>query len=131
MEMSDRTKRVLTLDSGAGCAFGLMLFGFHPLFVSLWGFPETLVWFLAATHLTYGLGSGLLLMYAKRRQSIPRRGLMTLIVGNIAWGLFCVGLLAYLWPDATIIGRGQLIVEALFVAGLGVVEYRWVHPESA
>jgi hypothetical protein len=43
---------------------------------------------------------------------------------NMLWGTGCVALALVWWGDASLFGIVQLLGEAVFVAGLGVLEWR-------
>lgn len=50
-------------------------------------------------------------------------GLYILIAMNFKWAGACLAILLFHWPEATIFGAIHLVFEALFVAGLGYLEF--------
>ena len=105
----------------AGMSVGVVLLLFHAWVSPLHRLPESFILFMGAANLTYGLFSLSLAL----RQRRPRVLIRLLSVANVLWGLACCAWLWVYWESASVFGQGQLMLEALFVGGLGVLEWRW------
>jgi hypothetical protein len=112
---------LLRIDSGGGLCAGAAMLMLHDWLTTLYRVPVTLVWGVAAMNVLYGLSSGLLLL----RRPVPLHPWMRrLAVANMVWALVCA-LLAIRWvTSASWIGTTALLLEAVFVGGLGWIEWR-------
>ena len=123
-----RARRLLRLDSTAGLLAGLLMLVSHEWLAALTGMPVPVVLFVAVANLVYGSYSGWLVTTAQRRGLPSRRVVTVLIVANVAWAVVCAALLARFGASATVFGWLHLVLEGVFVAALGLVEWRVVRP---
>ncbi len=119
------------LDSGAACVVGLVMLALRPWLAELYGFAPELLLFLGAANLTYGAYSGSLALRASRAGRLPRLAIDALVLANSAWVIACAVMVTATWPTSRPLGVAQLSLEALFVAGLAVAEFRVVRPEAS
>jgi hypothetical protein len=115
--------RLLQIDSVAGLSAGVVMLAASPWVAGWYAVPRAWLVANAAANLLYGTASGLL---ARRRQR-PVTLVATMALANLAWAVGCVALLVVLRDRASWLGLGHLAVEALFVGGLGALEWRHRH----
>ena len=112
---------VLWIDATAAALAGVVV-----LFVSGWlsgwyGLPQELLISIGVVNLVYASYSGSLAMRMRR----PKALILFLVSANLLWSVVCV-ILALIYRDtATLFGLAHLLGEALFVGGLGGLEWRW------
>lgn len=128
--MMKNAKRLLWLDSGAGCTVGTVVLTLHEWLSELWGFQPELVLVLGAANLGYGCYSGSLARRAWRDMRVPILAIDVLVIANLAWAIICLVLMVLTWEISKPLGVAQLALEAVFVGGLGLVERRVVRPEA-
>ena len=115
------TASLLRIDAAGGLVVGSLFLAGSAWIAPLLGLPRPLIVGVALANLAYGCFSFTL----NRRPQRPLALLNTLIIGNVAWGVLCLGIAAYVWSDATVLGRLHVLLEAVLVAGLGLVEWRY------
>lgn len=114
-----RVSNLLWVDCSAGSVVGLLLLLFHVWLSNLYGLPPEFVLFQGAANLMYSIFSyGL----ASRPQR-PYVLIAALAIANMIWGVLCVVWLFMYKESATIFGLLHLLLEALFVGGLGSIEW--------
>ena len=112
---------VLWIDATAAALAGVVV-----LFVSGWlsgwyGLPQELLISIGVVNLVYASYSSSLAMRMRR----PKALILLLVSANLLWSVVCV-ILALIYRDtATLFGLAHLLGEALFVGGLGGLEWRW------
>ena len=112
---------VLWIDATAAALAGVVV-----LFVSGWlsgwyGLPQELLISIGVVNLVYASYSSSLAMRMRR----PKALILFLVSANLLWSVVCV-VLALIYRDtATLFGLAHLLGEALFVGGLGGLEWRW------
>ncbi len=104
--------------SGGG-GVGLVVLLISGWIAGVYEVPQSYVAFNGAVSVLYG-AFGLALILRERR---PLWGVSVLAGGNMAWGVVC--LVAFGLLDVGWMPKAHLFGEALFVGGLGVVEWRW------
>lgn len=115
---------MLLLDSGAGCTVGSVCLVLCPWLSGIYGFDPSLVLFIGAVNVIYGLSSGALLLLTTQRQDIPVAPLRFLALANASWVIPCGVLLTMTWSEATWLGVLHIILEATFVSWLALIELR-------
>ena len=114
-------RRILWIDGPAGLTVGIITLLLHAQLTQWYELPHNLLMVIGAANLIYGLYSTPLAMRAIR----PKILISLLAVANMTWAAACVVLTAVYWESASFFGLGHLILEVLFVGGLGVLEWRW------
>ncbi|WP_420426777.1 hypothetical protein [Algiphilus sp.] len=114
--------RILIFDALGGLLVGVLVLIFAPWLVSFYGMPLAFVVFMGIVNVAYGCYSGTLVLSARR--SRWRLGLLWR--ANMAWGVLCLVYIAALWEGLTSFGVLHLGLEAVYVAGLGWLERRWM-----
>lgn len=104
---------------------GAALAGVTVIALSGWlsrleGLPQGVLLFTGAVNLLYGCYSFSLAVRAER----PMPLIKLLVVANVTWAFVCLGLVAAFWATATPFAFVHLVGEAVYVAGLGVLEWR-------
>ncbi|MEZ4375160.1 MAG: hypothetical protein R3B07_30395 [Polyangiaceae bacterium] len=128
--MGRRGRNLLWFDSGAGATAGVLMVALHGWLVELHQLPSAALWCMAAANIGYASYSESLALRASQLNRLPRVAVDLLVFANVAWGLVCVGLLLGNWATVTTWGIAHLVFEGAFVAGLGLVEFRVVRPET-
>lgn len=113
--------RLLWIDCSAGAMAGLIVLLLHNWLSELYGLPLGFTLFLGAANLSYGVFSFTL----ARQQQPSYLQFKVLVVANILWAALCLLFVSWFWGDASVFGIAQLILESIFVGGLGMVEWRY------
>lgn len=131
--MTDAARRaaaILTFDGAAGLVAGLIFVTLRGPIAVLYGWPSSLVLFVAAANLLYGSSSSVLGWRARRGAMPARRWIDGLVAANLSWALVCLALLTVTAETSRGLGMAQLVAEAAFVAALALAEIRWVRPHA-
>jgi hypothetical protein len=110
-------RHLLWVDCIAGGVVGLGMLLLRDWLVLLYELPPSILVVMALANLLYASFSYSL----ARRPTRPRRLVKMLAGANVAWGVACLGLLA---TGPSGVGIALLVFEAIFVAGLGLLEAR-------
>ena len=113
-------QRLLWIDCSAGALVGVVVLALHPWLSNLYGLAPGLVLFMGVMNLVYASYSFSLALRRER----PLTLLNFLAIANIAWGLLLIYWVAIFAGSASLLGLGYLLLEAVFVGGLGVIEWR-------
>lgn len=114
-------RRVLWVDGVAGLATVASLLLAPAVFSSMYGFPPRLVQGSAAALLVYAALIATLIF--KPGQSAFRLGV--LVGGNVAWVAASAWVAFGSGLELTPIGRAYVVGQAVFVAALAALEYRF------
>ena len=87
----------------------------------LYRVPLKLVIFMGVVNLAYASYS----LPLARRSIRPMGLIIFLAAANFTWALVCIGLAVFLWQTISPWGLAHLGVEAIFVGGLAILEWRW------
>ena len=108
----------------ADCVGGLLVGFFVLLFagtLSHWeGLPDGIILFSAAANLLYGSYS----LFVTTRRRRPRYLVAILSVANMCWMIPCVTIVVFYWNQITPTGIAHMMVEGVYVASLGFLEWR-------
>ena len=115
------SKKLLWIDCLGALAAGAAMLVFSSWLSGLYGFSRQFVVGLAAVNLAYGSFS--LSLAARRRR--PPALIALLALANLAWGLVCFAAAIHLSDAATPFGLAHLVLEGLYVGGLGALEWKW------
>jgi len=113
-------KRLLWVDCVGAAVAGVAVIALSGWLSALEGIPEGVLLFTGAVNLLYACYSFSLAVRAER----PPRRIALLVVANLAWAPVCIGLAAAFSATATPFGYVHLVGEAVYVGGLGVLEWR-------
>ena len=105
----------------AAAVAGALLLAFHTWLADLYALPCELLLVMGLANLAYASVS-FTLAALRRGDRVPL--LRVVAVANVAWAVVCATLAAVWSGEASLLGTGQLIGEAVFVGGLGVLEWR-------
>ncbi|WP_457787610.1 hypothetical protein [Pseudomonas sp. PL-6] len=112
---------LLWLDGAAAALAGALLLTFRHWLSELQALPLALLTLIGLVNLLYAAYS-LSLARSRRR---PQALIVLLVLGNMAWAAVCLGLAASFVGSARPWGLAYLVGEALFVALLAGLEWRW------
>lgn len=115
-----RLRKLLWVDCTAGALVGVSVVAFSGWLSSLEGLPREVLLFTGAANLLYA-------SYSFSLAVRPKRSLLMiklLVIANLVWAPVCLGLAAAFSGVATPFAFMHLIGEAVFVGGLGVLEWR-------
>lgn len=116
-----RAGQLIWVDWIAGAVVGVLVLVFRGWLADLYALPGDLLLVMGLANLVYASVSFTLAMLS-RGDHVPL--LRVVATANIVWAVGCV-VLAVVYSDrASVFGLGQLIGEAIFVGGLGVLEWR-------
>lgn len=112
--------RVLWADAALSMLTGLLQLAASDGLSRLTGLPAALLWGTGLFYIAYAAT----IAWMASRDPSPRALVMLVAVGNIVWGLVCIGLLAAgTWPT-TALGNAWVIAQAVAVVVLG--DLQWV-----
>lgn len=111
--------KILWIDCIGGMTAGIVVTLFHAWFSDFYGLPVMFIVFVGVMNFAYGMFSFSLAI----REIRPFWLFCILVIGNILWGILCVVWVFKYLNTASIFGLAHLILEAVFVAGLGVFEW--------
>lgn len=112
---------LLWIDSGAAALAGSLCLLLSERLSALHALPQELLQLIGVVNLLYSAYSFCLAIQASR----PRPLITLLVIANSAWALLCLGMAASFTGTASIFGIAHLLGEAIFVAGLAGLEWRW------
>lgn len=117
----DRLARLLWVDCTAGALVGLLVLAFGAGLSRLHRLPYEVLLVLGVANLLYAAYSFSLARRADR--SVLQ---VQILVGvNAAWAVVCAGIVVRFWDSISGFGIAHLVGEALFVAGLARLEWRY------
>ena len=119
LHVSPLLRFALTLDAVATAATGAALLPFAGQLGELLGLPTALLSGAAAFMLVYAVVLGLL----RRRATLPRWAVWTIIVGNALWALDCAALAFVGGLTPTTLGVAFLLFQAVAVAAFAELQY--------
>ena len=124
MPFSRYAQLLLCTDSSAGILVGITLLAGQSWLEPWYGLSDPFLTLIGLTNLVYGLASGALLLWTSHARRLSRKALRSLALANRTWGLVACALCIYTWSEATWLGSGHLLLEAVFVCALAQLELR-------
>jgi len=126
-----RARRLLWFDGLAGLGVGACVLALGPVLSTLYGLPVGLVLAIGVANLTYGSCSTTLAARWRRGVTPSRMSIDVLIAANGAWAVVCLALAVVFRGQASPLGLGSLVLEAVVVGGLAIAERRVLRPQLA
>jgi hypothetical protein len=114
-------KNLLWVDCVAGAVVGAAVLLLSGWLSPLYGLPRGLILFTGVANILYASYSFVLASSNRR----PLALINALVVANSTWALVCVYLAVGVAQSPTVFGLAHLLGEAVFVAGLASLEWRW------
>ena len=114
-------KNLLWVDCIAGLTVGIGVLLLHGWLSQMYNLSSALVLAMGIANLLYGCYSLSLALRSKR----PKNLIRGLAIANMAWGVFCVLLVIIFRDTASVFAYAVLLFEAVFVGGLGLLEWRY------
>lgn len=115
-------KHMLWIDGIGGLAVGILVLSVNPWLSELYRLPQAFIVFMGITNLAYGSYSTSLVI----RKSRSKSHISILALANSAWGLLCFLFVTYFFENITLFGITTLVLEGIYVAGLGYLEWKWM-----
>ena len=115
------TKSLLWIDCTGGLIVGALVLSLAQWLSALYTLPMHLVVTMGIANLVYGAFS----LSLARRAIRPRALLNALIFANLAWAVLCAITAVIVAEQASAFGLAQLLLESVFVGGLGALEWRY------
>lgn len=120
MNVSDK-QNILWLDCLGGLMVGVFVLLFSNL-ISEWdSLPLGIVRFVGFANLAYGSYSIWVTTRAPRKIILVK----ILALANMAWLFVCITIIVIHWNDISLFGTIHKLAEGIYVASLGVIEWRW------
>lgn len=113
-------RHLLWVDCTAAALAGVTVLVLSGWLSRLHALPQELLLLTGAVNLLYGVYSFSLAVRSER----PLALIQLLAVANLSWAVVCIGLAVVYWQQATVFRLVHLIGEAIFVGGLGLLEWR-------
>lgn len=105
----------------AGAVIGVLVLSLSGWLSGLYALPRGLLLWMGLANLVYA-GVSFTLAMRRRGDHVPM--LRFIAAANIAWAMLCATWAVLWFGKASPLGVGQFVAEALFVGGLGVLEWR-------
>lgn len=121
-----RAVQILCMDSGAGLLAGMTMLLLHQPLIQFNYLPANVLLFMGLANFIYAMYSGTLAYRTIFKNDISMGLIHLLITANGIWSLICIALIFGFWPILSVFGVCYLLLEGCFVAGLALVEYRWL-----
>lgn len=115
------SRNLLWVDSRAALLAGVLTLLLASWLAPWYGLPTALLQLIAAANLAYGGFSSWLLARPRPRPAVL---IHTLVVANAAWALACLLIAGWMFASISAFGLAHLLLEAGFVGGLAVQEWR-------
>ncbi|MDX2183720.1 MAG: isoprenylcysteine carboxylmethyltransferase family protein [Gemmatimonadaceae bacterium] len=116
--------RILWIDSLGALAVGLPMLLLPHTLTGWYQLPFPIVVAVAFANVAYGTASFTLALTPRWR--VPSL-LRALAAANMVWGVVCGALFVRYGAPASLFGAGHLVLEGVYVASLGVLEW-WLVP---
>ncbi len=117
----DRRRQLLWVDCSAGAVVGVAMFTLGGWLSEWYEVPKKLLYFMGVANLAYATYS-----FSLARRSVrPMALIVLLVVANLTWAVVCLRWAVVFNGTATLLGVAHFVLEALFVGGLGCLEWRW------
>ncbi len=114
-------RHILWLDCMAAAVAGVLVLSFAAWLSEWYALPRELLSFIGAVNIAYSCFSFSLAIRVRRAEALIK----LLAVANGLWALACLGIAATFAPLMTLPGLCHVLGEAAFVAGLGMLEWKW------
>lgn len=128
--MDATARRILSFDSAGGLCVGAVVLALSGFVSERYGLPITVVWFVGAANVVYGIYSGSLVRVVHAQGRLGRPWVTALVIANLGWSCVCIALITRHWSTLTPLGVFGLAFEALFVGGLAALEFKRVRPRT-
>lgn len=112
---------LIEVDWIAGAIVGVLVLSLRGWLSELYLLPDRLLLLMGLANLAYACVSFTLARFS-HGDRVPF--LRFVAVANILWAVFCTVLAGLWFGEASLFGMGQLVGEAIFVGGLGILEWR-------
>jgi len=114
-------QRILWLDCTGGLVAGAVVLLAARFFSDLECLPLWIIRFVGFANLAYGCYSLWVTV------QIPRKLVLVkcLALANMAWLAVCIAIVVTYWNEVSVLGIGHMLAEGIYVASLGVIEWRW------
>ena len=112
---------ILRIDGSAGLSAGVVVWLLSDMLIGLYQIPTWLLTINISANLVYGIGASLLAAWHHR----PIGAVVALSMANLLWAVLCLVTAVLLVPTASLFGVGHFVFEGIFVATLGIIEWRW------
>lgn len=119
--MNQTIPKLLWIDSLGALAVGIFVLIGSGFLAGLYGLSFGTVVTLALVNLIYGCYSFSLARRAHRPVSLIR----VLAIANMCWAPVCIYIVVLNRTEITLLGMCHLLGEAVYVGGLGVMEWRY------
>lgn len=119
--MTDLRQRLLWIDSIGGLIAGVIVLAISSWLSKLYGLDQEVLLATGVANLAYGSYS----LSLARRAVRPIALIRLLAAANLTWLVVCTVLIVVHYDSATFLGIGHLLLEGLYVGGLGCLEWRW------
>ena len=130
MHNPPRPVAILLFDASGGLLAGIGVWLAAGWIAQLYQLPLDAVQGVAAANLLYGLFASAVLLWTRQQGHAPKRAVTALALANMLWPLACMALLWTYGADASVFGWLHLVLEAGYVGGLGLYEWRVLRPQS-
>lgn len=118
--MNDLPRKLLWIDSLGGLAVGVLMFALTGWLTDWYQLPKNFLYLMGAANLAYGSYS----FFLARRSTRPLVLIQLLALANLTWMVLCLWWTFHYRDTANVFGLAHLVIEGLYVGGLGCVEWR-------
>ena len=119
-----KAKMLLRVDSFGGLLVGAGVLVLKSILADWYGLSLDLIFYMGLANLAYGSFSGILLLYASLKTLPPKPLLYLLVLANIVWLGVCIFIVISNSAVISTLGVALVLFEGLYVASLGLVEFK-------
>jgi len=119
--MSNSKDKILWIDCLGGLIVGCVVLSIYKLLGDWEGLPTAVVLFMGVVNLAYGSYS----LFVTTRNPRPLPMVKLLAIANMFWLLVCLVMAALYWQQITVLGILHVVGEGIYVAALGLIQWRW------
>ncbi|MFN0122671.1 MAG: hypothetical protein ACKV2V_19410 [Blastocatellia bacterium] len=114
-------RKLLWIDGLGGLVAGIAVLLASDWLSQWYRLPPGFMFLIGVANLAYGSYSLSLAARARR----PKVLILLLVVANLTWTLLCLRWTVIFAGTASWLGLAHLVIEGLYVGGLGCLEWRW------
>lgn len=119
--MSNSSDRILWVDCLGALIVGCVVLSIYKLLSDWESLPTAIVFSMGIANLAYGSYS----VFVTTRKPRPLLMVKILAIANMFWLIVCVAIATAFWQQMSFLGVLHLVGEGIYVAALGLTEWKW------
>ena len=119
--MSGSIDKILWFDCIGGLIVGCVVLAMYKLMSDWESLPAAVIFSMGVANLAYGSYS----LFVTTRQPRPLVMVKLLAIANMFWLIVCLVIATAYWQQISILGMLHVVGEGIYVAALGLAEWKW------